>query len=205
MVFEIQAGNLKENYLNAQESWASLTKMALQQVYRESRQSVCCNLLNALNTLIPSRNSTKYTVVAIPCHPTDHGGFEPFPSLLEPPNPRISPTSPPGFGTGHSLFCFLNPTSSISSLLSSAAEATFTTLVPSFSSTGHFRLLRLLPACGVPSSAYATLGAGHGSACGKTTTKKLAKRVVANKEEVKRLRGCMCGGIVDCCEPSGLN
>lgn len=142
---------------------------------------------------------------SFPSNSFHHGGFEPFPSLLEPPNPKISPTSPIGFGTGHSLFCLLKPTSSISSLLSSMAEAPVTTRFPSISSTGHFRLLRRLPACGVPSSAYTTLGAGHGSAWGRTTTKKLAKRVVANREDVKRLRGCMCGGIVYSCEPSGLN
>ena len=58
---------------------------------------------------------------SFPSNSFHHGGFEPFPSLLEPPNPKISPTSPIGFGTGHSLFCLLKPTSSISSLLSSMA------------------------------------------------------------------------------------
>lgn len=46
----------------------------------------------------------------------------------------------------------------------------------------------------MPSSAYATLGAGHGNTCGKATTKKLAKRVVAKSEDVRRLRGWRCGG-----------
>ena len=32
--------------------------------------------------------------------------------------------------------------------------------------------------------------------CGRATTKKLAKSVVANIEEVARLRGCKCGGIM---------
>jgi hypothetical protein len=48
---------------------------------------------------------------------------------------------------------------------------------------------------GVPSSAYSTRGAGQGRACGRATTKKDAKRVVAKREEVRRERGCRCGGI----------
>lgn len=43
-------------------------------------------------------------------------------------------------------------------------------------------------------SARAPLGAGQGRMCGKTTTKKLAKTVVANSDEVMRDRGCRCGG-----------
>lgn len=46
------------------------------------------------------------------------------------------------------------------------------------------------------SSAYATLGAGQGKACGSATTKKLAKSVVANREDVSRLRGWRCGGMM---------
>jgi hypothetical protein len=76
-----------------------------------------------------------------------HGGFDPFPSpsLLDGLNPNSSPISPPGFGTGHSLFGFgpwicaiivLSP----SSLLSSTAEASLRS--PSFLT--HFRLRLLL-------------------------------------------------------------
>jgi hypothetical protein len=134
-----------------------------------------------------------YNSLLSPCY----GGLEdPFPSLLEGLNPNISPTNPPGFGTGHSLFVILNWLFSItppsqSSTLSSVTDLSFNGLSPS-----HLRRLRFLGEVPSPASAYATLGAGHGRTCGNATTKKLAKRVVANKEEVSRLRGWRCGGMM---------
>jgi hypothetical protein len=131
----------------------------------------------------------------------DHGGFSPFPPLLEFLNPNISPTIPPGFGIGHSpLFDLAMGTSS--SLLSSPnCCPSFDISVPSSFSThfGRLVLLLVLVLVRVPSaissSAYAILGAGHGKICGRATTKKLAKSVVANKEDVTRLRGWRCGGM----------
>jgi len=126
-----------------------------------------------------------------------HGGFELFPSLLEGLNPRISPTIPPGFGIGHSpLFDFDNWSRRVLALLSSINGSSFNiSASPSFSTT-FARLLLLRVPSGISPSAYATLGAGHGRICGKATTKKLAKSVVANIEEVARLRGCKCGGML---------
>ena len=134
--------------------------------------------------------------------PYIHGGFElfPSPSVLEGLNPSSSPTRPPGFGTGHSLFG-LEPciraisVASSPSILSSTARVLLP-CAPSFST--YFRRRRLF--CGCPSglspSANATLGAGHGRTCGKPTTAKLKKSVVANKEDVSRLRGWRCGGMM---------
>lgn len=115
--------------------------------------------------------------------------------------PKISPTNPPGFGTGHSLFDTgeRDGVTVASSFVSSPSRHSRdnSRCSPSFST--HFLLRRLR--CGVPSgispSAYANLGAGHGKACGKATTKKLANSVVAKREDVSRLRGWRCGGIAD--------
>lgn len=52
-----------------------------------------------------------------------------------------------------------------------------------------FLRLRFPGAGQLPSSVYATRGAGHGRTCGSTTTKNDAKTVVANRDEVNRLRG----------------
>jgi hypothetical protein len=114
-------------------------------------------------------------------------------------NPKISPTIPPGFGIGHSpLFSFAVRSRDVSSSLPSSTNESFFDNSVRWSSfcphLGRFRLLGVRS--GISPSAYAILGAGHGKMCGKATTKKLAKRVVANNEEVTRLRGCRCGGMV---------
>jgi hypothetical protein len=138
-----------------------------------------------------------------------HQGGLPFPSsfVLGGLKPKISPTKPPGFGTGHSLFGIgigARDNAMFSSLLFSTLwhSRDESDCSPSFPT--HF-LLRLLR-CGVPSgispSAYAKRGAGHGKTCGKATTKKLANSVVANREDVNRLRGWRCGGIVGISIPS---
>lgn len=118
------------------------------------------------------------------------GGLAPFPPLvlLSAPfslNPSISPTSPVGFGIGHSLASLLDPSASCPSAVSSLGAA-------------HFRRLRRLGApSGISSpSAYANRGAGHGRTCGRATTKKLAKRVVAKRVEVNFERGWRRGGMI---------
>lgn len=124
----------------------------------------------------------------------DHGGL-PFPSplLLGGLNPKISPTKPPGFGTGHSLFgiALLDNAAALSLPLSSISRLLLVDSLCSPSFVAHF--LRRRFRCGVPSgispSAYANRGAGHGSTCGRATTKKLANSVVAKREDVSRLRG----------------
>lgn len=48
----------------------------------------------------------------------------------------------------------------------------------------------------MPSSVKATtFGAGQGNMCGSATIKKLAKSVVAKRDDVVRLRGWKCDGI----------
>jgi hypothetical protein len=148
------------------------------------------------------------------------GGL-PLPSVLESfLKPNICPTIPPGFGTGHSLRSLLLDGIS-SSTVSSSSDTCSTTFgacrhadagADSSLGTPTFLLLRRL---GVPSgfratgpSAYATRGAGQGSAWGRPTTRKEARRVVAKREEVRRERGWRCGGIVGSssslwCRPGG--
>jgi hypothetical protein len=130
-----------------------------------------------------------------------HGGL-PLPSspVLGGLNPKISPTKPPGFGTGHSLFGIgpRDNTTALSSLPSPNSWLPFVDSLCSPSFATHFLRRRFL--CGVPSgispSAYANRGAGQGNTCGRATTKKLAKSVVAKREDVSRLRGWRCGGIM---------
>ena len=123
-----------------------------------------------------------------------------LPSPLHDLKPKISPKIPGGLGTGHSLFAILFPPSPSISLSTSASPSTSPTpgLTKSFDSvvsslrfslrqTAGLRLRFL--GIGVPSSAYSTRGAGQGRACGKATTKKDAKSVVAKREEVRRERG----------------
>jgi hypothetical protein len=125
----------------------------------------------------------------------------PFRSFL---NPRISPSIPGGLGTGHSLRSLLPLV--WSSIIASSSVPTpsscFIVVLPSvLNSSWGTHLRRLLPLF-VPSSfispsAYAILGAGQGRICGSPTTKKLARRVVANREEVYRDLGCKWGGMMN--------
>ena len=78
------------------------------------------------------------------------------------------------------------------------------TASPSSVSTTFLLLRRRGVPSGISPSARTNLGAGHGRACGKATTKKLANRVVANREDVNRLRGCKWGGMFGG-TPVGLN
>jgi hypothetical protein len=135
----------------------------------------------------------------------------PSPPLFPVLNPSICPTIPPGFGTGHSLRDLLLAessfiTSSVSLETSSTCFAgTLPSGVVSVVSTTFRRLLRFcVPSGFISPSAYATRGAGQGSACGRPTTKKLARRVVAKREDVHRERGCRWGGMM-CLEPTKLN
>lgn len=101
-------------------------------------------------------------------------------------NPKSSPTAPPGLGTGHCLFAL--------ALISSSSIPLNSTMFPSAVSViSGLLLLRRLPS-GISPSANLTRGAGHGSMCGKATTKKLAKTVMPKSDEVMRDRGCRCGG-----------
>jgi hypothetical protein len=132
--------------------------------------------------------------------PNQGGRDGPSLSSSEGLNPNISPTKPPGFGTGHSLFDLLiriRAPSSSQPFLFSSGPSTRLSLVSSVFSPSHFRRLLLLGApLDISPSAYATLGAGHGRICGNATTKKLAKSVVAKREDVSRLRGCRWGGMM---------
>ena len=91
-------------------------------------------------------------------------------------NPSNCPTSPVGFGTGHSLPCLGESNSPCSVLL----RRTF--LFPSSSSSP---------------SAYMARGAGHGRMCGIPTTRKDTSNVVPKSEVVRRERGCRWEGIED--------
>lgn len=62
--------------------------------------------------------------------------------------------------------------------------------------TLRLRLLLPFSSSTISPSAYVILGAGHGSTCGRPTTKKLASMVVANKDEVIRDLGWRCGGMM---------
>jgi hypothetical protein len=137
------------------------------------------------------------------CH-GDRVEFDPSPpsrrSFL---NPKSSPTFPVGFGMGHSLRDFLplvcSPITSSPSREAVSSRSTALELSLAGSSVlGFRRLLRLIvPSTGISPSAYAILGAGQGNICGIPTTKKLAKRVVTNRDEVSRDRGCRCGGMMN--------
>ena len=101
--------------------------------------------------------------------------------------PRTCPTSPPGFGIGHSLFGF--SLSSIILRLSSPSAST-----PSSSLSTGLRLRRLL--VGSAESLSVRGSTGQGMRCGAATTRKETMSVVVKSEAVMRLRGCMCGGIL---------
>ena len=98
-------------------------------------------------------------------------------------NPSISPIMPPGFGMGHALFSDWD----ISAVLPISMAVSFFLSLIFFHSCLHGL---------VPSSAYAILGAGHGSMWGMLTTKKLANNVVAKRDDVNWLLGWRCGGIM---------
>ncbi len=111
--------------------------------------------------------------------------FPPFRSPLV--NPSISPTIPPGFGTGHSCPCF-----SIRFL--SSANLT-KVLSPSSSSLRWFSSPRLVPlrrlsrSSVVSTSASTIRGAGQGMMCGMPTTMNETRRVAPKREVVRRERG----------------
>lgn len=121
-------------------------------------------------------------------------------------NPMSSPITPPGLGTGHSLFplgavlVIADVSATLALLLLPLTSLTPSNwAIPSFTSVvccdDRRRAHRGLPS-GEAASAYATRGAGQGRMCGRPTTRKLATTVVAKSEEVMRERGCRWGGIV---------
>lgn len=84
-------------------------------------------------------------------------------------------------------------------MLSSVSRHPIDDPVCSASFSTIFRRRRRLRCCvpsGISPSAYANRGAGHGSICGRATTKKQANSVVAKREDVSRLRGWRGGGIM---------
>lgn len=104
-------------------------------------------------------------------------------------NPSHSPSMPPGFGTGHSLlsgtFC-PGPISSSSGVVWPNFAMPFRT---SGVSLRFHRLLRPFSSITTSPSANRAGGTGQGRMCGRATTKKLAKTVVAKRVEVVRDRG----------------
>ena len=135
------------------------------------------------------------------------GGMLPSSSFL---NPRICPTSPPGFGMGHSLRRVLSfpellvvaDSSSLAPPLSEAGSPVvicFDMIVLLFSSTWHLRrrlFARVDSASGSAESASARVSTGQGRMCGVATTRKEMKRVVVKREVVRRERGWRAGGMV---------
>ena len=94
--------------------------------------------------------------------------------------PMICPTSPPGFGTGHSRLGL--PLSSIVSPIASLTGST--------SPSNRFLLLRFtLPSAVSMLSANCRRSTGQGSICGRPTTRKEMASVVVKSVLVVRLRG----------------
>lgn len=116
--------------------------------------------------------------------------------LLDCLKPRSSPTFPPGFGTGHSRLLLFPSWSTRSSwvMLLNCTTPPWTSWL--CCCTLRLRLLLPFSSSTISPSAYVILGAGHGSTCGRATTKKLASMVVANKDEVIRDLGWRCGGMM---------
>lgn len=145
-----------------------------------------------------SWSMTQYLQCRVLCF---HGGRDVFDSSIIDPfvlKPRNSPTLPPGLGRGHSLrdllslACCIIPWTSSSSTISGLKISVLTALdsIGSVASTHFLLRLRLRPSSPTTtSSAKATRGAGHGRACGNATTKKLANKVPAKREDVNRDRG----------------
>lgn len=108
-------------------------------------------------------------------------------------NPSHSPSMPPGRGTGHSRFDddFL-----LAALISSPWPGRNSTMRSSVmaSPSGFLRRRRRAFGSGISPSAYTRRGAGHGSRWGSATTRKLARTVVANSDEVIRDLGWRWGG-----------
>ena len=111
-------------------------------------------------------------------------------------NPSISPTTPLGFGIGHSCAFFLI------TLFSSSDGVWYSRgvdLIWGQLSVCACVLLRLRPwpllASSMSASAKRTRGAGQGMICGIATTRNDTIRVVPNKELVTRERGCK-GGVI---------
>ena len=88
-------------------------------------------------------------------------------------NPMTCPTNPPGFGTGHSR-C-RQPLSSAVSAASSTASASFL-----------FRRRLFFPSGVSTLSANCRLSTGHGSICGRPTTRNETASVVVNSVLVVR-------------------
>lgn len=113
-------------------------------------------------------------------------------------NPSSSPTFPPGFGIGHARPMLDSDSDSVESIgLLMASNCTMPSLTSG--SKGILLLLRsVLPLASImvsmSPSANTRRGAGHGSTCGRATTKKLATTVVAKSDEVMRDRGWRFGG-----------
>jgi hypothetical protein len=105
--------------------------------------------------------------------------------------PSTCPMSPPGLGTGHSLFGFSFSSSCVFLILSSLMMSLHV------SSSGDLRRRRLLfwPV-GSGESASVRGSTGQGMMCGAATTRKETMRVVVKSEVVMRDRGCRWGGIV---------
>lgn len=130
-----------------------------------------------------------------------------FPSV----NPSNSPSRPLGLGTGHSLrICFCNFSASASiwkNVDTSSSAGGVVAVVPLASGSSisaSFLLLRLIRCTCclsvlaiISESARVRRGAGHGKTCGRPTTNREAKRVVAKREDVDRERGWRCGGIIN--------
>lgn len=120
-------------------------------------------------------------------------------------NPINSPMTPLGFGTGHSrsLLALAAVVPLVwAAILSKSSLELSNWAIPSFTTAGSglLRRRRFVPSAAFSESAYATRGAGQGSACGRATTKKHTATVVANSEDVIRDRGCRCGGMMRVCE-----
>ena len=104
-----------------------------------------------------------------------------FPSPLFS-NPKTCPTSPPGFGTGHSR-AGAPPSPSPSAVISSLC------------CRRRRRCLGGAPSIDSP-SVRAVRGTGQGSRCGTPTTRKEIASVEVKRERVEAERGCRCGGIL---------
>ena len=137
-----------------------------------------------------------------PCHPHHLSSFRPFSSFLVSIRgaemvsssifflkPSTSPTSPLGFGTGHSCDFLLIMIFSSSDICTDELSSSELASV-GLSVSRRRRLLRL-PSAVISSSASANLtrGAGHGTMCGMLTTRKDTNRVVPKREVVRRDRG----------------
>lgn len=113
------------------------------------------------------------------------------PSSLSPFHPSTCPISPPGFGTGHSLFGF--------NLSSSAFFRKRSSLITSLHVSSSGGVLRLRRRRGSGPSASVRGSTGQGMRCGAATTRKETMRVVVKREVVMRERGWRCGGILVWC------